>query len=110
VPIKPIVARWNSYHDAFERAVQLSEAFNLYTNTHIDRIARGYAYAQSRGNKLPEAPSCMRSGGLKAAYETLITEYIKVLKPLKETIKYLEARGKQGSFRANMRLTQYLNT
>ena len=42
-PIKPIITRWNSYHDAFERAVQLSETFNLYANTHINRIARDHA-------------------------------------------------------------------
>ncbi|RYN15529.1 hypothetical protein AA0113_g12768 [Alternaria arborescens] len=99
-PIKPIITRWNSYHDAFERAVQLSETFNLYANTHINRIARDDAYAQSRGNKLPNAPSWMRSNGLKAADWAVITEYIEVLKPLKEATKRLEARGKQGSFGA----------
>jgi hypothetical protein len=42
----------------------------------------------------------MRSGGLKAADWAVITKYIKVLKPLKEATKRLEARGKHGSFRA----------
>jgi hypothetical protein len=42
----------------------------------------------------------MRSGGLKAADWAVITEYIEVLKPLKEATKRLEARGKHGSFGA----------
>ena len=42
----------------------------------------------------------MQPGGLKAVDWAVITKYIKVLKPLKEAIKRLEARGKQGSFRA----------
>jgi hypothetical protein len=84
----------------FERAVQLSETFNLYANTHIDRTARDDAHAPSRDNKLPDAPTWMRSGGLKAADWVVITEHIEVLKPLKKATKGLEARSKQGNFGA----------
>jgi hypothetical protein len=99
-PIKPVVTRWNSYHDAFERAVQLSETFDLYANSHIDRTARDDAYARSRGLKLPDAPPWMRSTGLTAGGWAVVTEYIEVLRPLKEATKRLEARGKLGSFGA----------
>jgi hypothetical protein len=99
-PIKPVVTRWNSYHDAFERAVHLSQTFNLYSSHHIEQIARDDAYAISKGNKLPEAPSWMRSDGLSAADWAVVTEYIEALRPLKEATKRLEARGKTGGFGA----------
>jgi hypothetical protein len=51
-----------------------------------------------RDNKLPDAPTLMRSGGPKSADWVVIIEYIEVLKPLKEATKRLEARSKQGSF------------
>ena len=96
--MRHVVTRWNSYHDAFERAVQSSETFNLYASTHINRTARDNAYAHSRDTKLHNAASRMRSGGLKAADWAVITEYIDALKPLKKATKRPEARGKQGSF------------
>ena len=99
-PIKPVVTRWNSYYDALVRAVHLSETFNLYANHHIEQIARDDAYARSKGNKLPDAPSWMRSNGLSAADWAVITEYIEVLKPLKEATKRLEAHSNLGRYRA----------
>ncbi|KAF7572915.1 hypothetical protein PtrM4_078200 [Pyrenophora tritici-repentis] len=95
-PIKPVVTRWNSYYDAFVRAVQLSDAINLYAAHHIERTARDDAYATIHNKKKPVVPLWMRSTGLNAADWAVVTEYIKVLKPLKEATKRLEARGKQG--------------
>jgi hypothetical protein len=42
----------------------------------------------------------MRSDGLGAADWQVVTEYIDVLKPLKECTKRLEGRGRQGNFSA----------
>ncbi|KAG9375889.1 hypothetical protein A1F94_013633 [Pyrenophora tritici-repentis] len=99
-PVKPVVTRWNSYHDTFERAVLLKDAVDKYASDHIERQARDDAYAASRRNKLLDAPAWMRSGGLTAAGWAVITEYIAVLKPLKEATRSLEARGTSGSFGA----------
>ncbi|KAI1509635.1 Dimer-Tnp-hAT dimerization containing protein [Pyrenophora tritici-repentis] len=99
-PVKPVVTRWNSYHDTFERAVLLKDAVDKYASDHIERQARDDAYAASRRNKLLDAPAWMRSGGLTAADWAVITEYIAVLKPLKEATRSLEARGTSGSFGA----------
>ncbi|PZD22467.1 hypothetical protein A1F96_11108, partial [Pyrenophora tritici-repentis] len=84
------------YYDAFVRAVQLSDAINLYAAHHIERTARDDAYATIHNKKKPVVPLWMRSTGLNAADWAVVTEYIKVLKPLKEATKRLEARGKQG--------------
>jgi hypothetical protein len=95
-PIKPVVTRWNSYYNAFVRAVQLSDAINLYAAYYIERTARDDAYATIYNKKKPVVLLWMRSTGLVAADWAVVTEYIKVLKPLKEATKRLEARGKQG--------------
>ena len=55
-PVKPVVTRWNSYYDCFERAVQLQPAINAYASSHIENIRKEDAYADSRNNKRPEAP------------------------------------------------------
>jgi hypothetical protein len=66
-PVKPVVTRWNSYYSCFERAVKLQSAVNAYANHHIRRLRAKDTYAQSRGNKLPEAQLWIRSDGLTAA-------------------------------------------
>jgi hypothetical protein len=58
------------------------------------------SHARGRGNKTPDAPAWMRSGGLNAADWAVITEYIAVLQPLKFATKRLEGRGKGGRFGA----------
>jgi len=99
-PVKPVVTRWNSYHDALERAVKLKDAIDKYANDHIERQDREDTYAAGKGNKRPEAPAWMRSGGLGANDWAVITEYIAILRPLKEACQSLEARGRSGKFGA----------
>jgi hypothetical protein len=99
-PVKPVVTRWNSYYSCFERAVKLQSAVNAYANHHIRRVRDEDTYAESRGNRLPDAPRWMRSDGLTAADWAVVTEYIDVLKPLKSATKRLEGRGKSGRFGA----------
>ncbi|KAI1569536.1 Dimer-Tnp-hAT domain containing protein [Pyrenophora tritici-repentis] len=99
-PVKPVVTRWNSYYSCFERAVKLQSAVNAYANHHIRRVRDEDTYAESRSNKLPEAPRWMRSDGLTAADWAVVTEYLDVLKPLKSATKRLEGRGKSGRFGA----------
>ena len=99
-PVKPVVTRWNSYYSCFERAVKLQSAVNAYANHHIRRVRDEDTYAESRGNKLPEAPRWMRSDGLTAADWAVVTEYLDVLKPLKSATKRLKGRGKSGRFSA----------
>jgi hypothetical protein len=99
-PVKPVATRWNSYYSCFERAVKLQSAVNAYANYYIRRVRDEDTYAESRGNKLPEAPRWMRSDGLTAADWAVVTEYLDVLKPLKSATKRLEGRGKSGRFGA----------
>jgi hypothetical protein len=44
-PVKLVVTRWNSYYDAFERAVLLKDAFDKYANDYIERQERDDLYA-----------------------------------------------------------------
>jgi hypothetical protein len=99
-PVKPVVTRWNSYYSCFERAVKLQAAVTAYANFHIERVKNEDAFAWSRNNQLPDAQPWMRSDGLSAADWQVVTEYMDVLRPLKECTKRLEGRGKQGNFGA----------
>jgi hypothetical protein len=54
-PVKPVVTRWNSYYACFERAAKLQSAVNAYATHHIRRVRDEDTYAESRGNRLPEA-------------------------------------------------------
>ncbi|KAI2483220.1 hypothetical protein Ptr902_05537 [Pyrenophora tritici-repentis] len=78
--VKPVVTRWNSFHDTFVRAAELHNAVDEYAQSHIERTMGADAYARSRNNKL--------------------TKYVLVLEPLKEATKRLEARSKAGRFGA----------
>jgi hypothetical protein len=86
-PIKPCVTRWNSFCMAFERAVELQYAFNLYISFYVDQQHLADAYARAKDNKKPHAATWMRSDGLTATDWAVITEYIEVLKPLKDATK-----------------------
>ncbi|KAI1519526.1 Dimer-Tnp-hAT domain containing protein [Pyrenophora tritici-repentis] len=99
-PVKPVVTRWNSFHDTFVRAAKLHNAVDEYAQSHIERTMGADAYARSRNNKLTKVPAWMRSNGLTADDWAVITQYISVLEPLKEATKRLEARGKAGRFGA----------
>ena len=55
-------------------------------------------YAETRRNKLPDAPRWMRSSGLTTHDWAVVTEYMDALKPLKAATKRLEGRGKSGRF------------
>ncbi|RYN63892.1 hypothetical protein AA0119_g13373 [Alternaria tenuissima] len=55
-PVKPVVTRWNSYYSCFKRAVQLQSAINAYANHYIKRVRDEDTYAETRRNKLPNAP------------------------------------------------------
>ncbi|RAQ98639.1 HAT domain-containing protein [Stemphylium lycopersici] len=83
-PVKPVVTRWNSYYAAFERATKLSAAYNLYAEHHINRIILEDAHANKQNNKRPDAPSWMRSTGLRAADWAVIAEYQDCLTPLNQ--------------------------
>jgi hypothetical protein len=98
--VKPVVTRWNSFYSAFERAVSLQAAINLYAADHITRLQDSDAIARARGNKLADAPSWMRSNGLTSADWAVVTDYIAVLKPLKAPTKRLEGRGASGAYGA----------
>ncbi|KAI1506889.1 hypothetical protein Ptr86124_014175 [Pyrenophora tritici-repentis] len=99
-PVKPVVTRWNSYYAAFKRATQLQAAYNSYAEHYINALSLEDRRACQRGNKLPEAPSWMRSTGLTAADWAVITEYQDCLEPLKLATEKLEGRGKAGKYGA----------
>lgn len=46
--------------------MKLQSAVNAYATYHIQRVRREDTFAQSRGNKLPDAQLWMRSDGLTA--------------------------------------------
>jgi hypothetical protein len=71
----------------------LQAAVTAYANFHIERVKNEDAFARSRNNQLPDAQPWMRSDGLRAADWQVVTEYIDVLKPLKECTKRLKGRG-----------------
>ncbi|KAG9375521.1 hypothetical protein A1F94_013912 [Pyrenophora tritici-repentis] len=96
-PVKPVVTRWNSYYAAFKRATQLQAAYNSYAEHYMRTLLEDRRACQ-RGNKLPEAPSWMRSTGLTAADWAVITEYQDCLEPLKLATEKLEGRGKAGKY------------
>ncbi|KAI0569226.1 Dimer-Tnp-hAT domain-containing protein, partial [Pyrenophora tritici-repentis] len=99
-PVKPVATRWNSFCSAFERAALLQHAVNAYANHHIDATRTADSYARTHNNKMSDAPTWMRSDGLSASDWQVITEYIGVLRPLKEATLRLEGRGKAGRFGA----------
>ncbi|KAG9379945.1 Dimer-Tnp-hAT domain containing protein [Pyrenophora tritici-repentis] len=98
--VKPVVTRWNSFYSAFERAISLQAAINLYAAHHITHLQDSDAIAQARGNKLADAPNWMRSNGLTAADWGVVTEYLAALKPLKAATKRSEGRGASGAYGA----------
>lgn len=65
-PVKLVVTRCNSAYVALERATRLQNTFNHYTKHHTNRVTIKDSSAIRR-NKLPNAPSWMRSGGLTTA-------------------------------------------
>ncbi|KAI0568009.1 hypothetical protein Alg130_12377, partial [Pyrenophora tritici-repentis] len=71
----------------------LAPAINAYANTHIQNTAKEDIYADSQGKNRPAAPQWMRSDGLTAADWAVVTDYIEVLRPLKECTKRFEGRG-----------------
>ena len=97
-PVKPVVTRWNSYYDCFERAVKLQPAINAYAGEHIERTKKDDTWADVQGKDRPHAPRWMRSGGLTAHDWGVVTDYMEVLKPLKEATKRLEGRGGEFNF------------
>jgi hypothetical protein len=99
-PIKPVITRWNSYYDCFERGVELQQAINSYASYHIKETEDAEDQARLRNKKPPEAPRWMRSGGLTAPDWAVITEYIAGLQPLKFATERLQGRGKVGSYGA----------
>ncbi|KAI0569829.1 hypothetical protein A1F97_11065 [Pyrenophora tritici-repentis] len=124
-PVKPVVTRWNSYYcngleprcygdprwnlrsflgtlDASRSYVnnKPNAAYNLYAEHHISRVALDNRRAIQLNNKLPDAPTWMRSTGLTAADWAVITEYQDCLEPLKFATERLEGHGKAGNFGA----------
>lgn len=99
-PVKPVITRWNSFYGAFVHATELQQPINAYIQYYIEKTRISDAYAQARNNKLQDTAPWMRSTGLSAHDWAVITQYIEVLKPLKEATSRLEGRRKSGRFGA----------
>ncbi|KAG9185089.1 hypothetical protein G6011_03036 [Alternaria panax] len=99
---KPGTTRWNSYHDAFERAVELQQPLDAYMQYHIGQYRREIAarLARNPNAALVDVPDWMRTEGLTAQDWQVIIDYIRILQPLKVASKRLEGRGKCGRFGA----------
>jgi len=95
-PIKPVITRWNSYYNAFERASKLMQPLDAYIQYHINETRTADIYAQSRRNNPHDAPSWMRSTGLTTEDWHVIAQYIQVLQPLRDATTRLEGSGKSG--------------
>jgi len=96
--VKPVITRWNSFCAAFERATEMPQALNAYIQYHIEKNRTNEAYRRAKGLKLQEVPLWMKSDGLTSQDWAVITQYIQVLKPLKEATSRLEGRGTSGRF------------
>lgn len=94
--IKPIKTRWNSYQDAFERAIQLKGPLDAFAQYHIDQHNHEAARCKARGRKPPEPPLFIRTGGMTSYDWDVIRNYVQMLRPFKEATKRLEGRGVSG--------------
>jgi hypothetical protein len=72
-PVKPVVTRWNSFHDTFVRAAKLHNAVNEYAQSHIERTMGADSYARSRNNKLPNVPANTAPKSPTSGYQAALT-------------------------------------
>lgn len=97
--IKPVKTRWNSYHSAFERAVQLRGPIDTITEHLVESWNAENAPTKKRRTKIKEKktpPRYVSEGGLNGYDWHVITKYVEILQPLKDATKLLEARGSSG--------------
>ena len=89
-------------HCAFLRAAELQHALDAYASKkiteHTQRENSRRQWAENRRQQFqPDTPRrYIAAGGLTTYDWTVITEYIKLLEPLKEATKLLEGRGNAG--------------
>src|SRR6266516_2013083 len=92
----PVKTRWNSFLEAFERAVDLQGPINAWVEYHIDKWNKEAAKQRAIKAKTKQSPRYVNCGGLTSNDWDVIRHYIKFLTPLREATKKLEARGKAG--------------
>jgi len=94
--IKPVKTRWNSYHDAFARALLLRGAIDSIAQYIITKYEKEVAPLIAKGKKVPPPPPVIAGGALDSYDWDVIINYIDILSPIREATKLLEARGKSG--------------
>src|SRR5436305_13171254 len=73
--VKPIKTRWNSFHDAFERAVELRNPIDNITHSLIERYEREAPKRRKNKDQTPP-PRYVEAGGLNVYDWNVITEYL----------------------------------
>jgi len=97
--VKPVKTRWNSYHDAFLRAVVLRSLIDLITQYIINKYKKETAPLRARQKKVPLLPPIVATSALNDYNWSVINNYIKILLPIRDAIKILKARGRLGLHR-----------
>jgi hypothetical protein len=98
--VKPVKTRWNSYHDAFLRAVVLRGPIDSIAQYMIDKYEKEAAPLRARQKKVPPPPPVVAAGALNDYDWGIINNYIEILLPIRDATKMLEARGRSGLHRA----------
>ena len=94
--VKPVKTRWNSYYDAFLRAVVLRGPIDSIAQYMIDKYEKEAAPLRARRKKVPPPPPVVAAGALNDYDWGVINNYIEILSPIRDATKMLEARGRSG--------------
>jgi len=62
--VRAVKTQWNSFLDAFERAIQLRNPINTFIQYHIDKHEKEVASLHAKGKKLPVPDLYIRVGGM----------------------------------------------
>jgi len=92
--VKPVKTRWNSYHNAFLQAVVLHGPINSIAQYIINKYKKEAAPLRARRKKVPLPPPIVAAGALNNYDWGVINNYIKILLPIRDATKMLEARGR----------------
>ena len=96
--VKPVKTRWNSYYNAFLRAVALCSPIDLIIQYIINKYEKEAAPLYTRQKKVPLLPPVVAAGALNDYNWGVINNYIKILLPIWDVIKILKAKGRLGLY------------
>ncbi|TKA64011.1 hypothetical protein B0A49_09567 [Cryomyces minteri] len=98
--VEPVKTWRNSYLDAFEGAQKLRGPIDSFSQYYIEKLNRERAACRAKGERPPALPLFVEVGGLNSYDWDVVAHYVKILQPLREATKRLEARGATGRYGA----------